>query len=180
MGNEGSRPSPLRRSNSRHKSSNHTNTQAITSGHQYVAEDEVDSRINNDIILQTPKPLKRMDKIRRSLSFRKKKKSSEDIRKKLQSNTSHDIQTNNGDASSSNMPTSMSVPGNITKDFSSAAMASTSSGAAVKPSNWIEDEKKVRAGSCSFQVKYLGSVEVSDSRGMHLCESAIEKLLAVS
>jgi len=74
----------------------------------------------------------------------------------------------------------MSVPGNITKDFSSAAMASTSSGAAVKPSNWIEDEKKVRAGSCSFQVKYLGSVEVSDSRGMHLCESAIEKLLAVS
>ncbi len=179
MGNEGSRPSPLRRS----KSSKNSNNQAITSGHQYIAEDEVDTRNNNDIILQQEKPLKRMDKIRRSLSFRKKKK---DVnRKMLQSNTSHDIQTNNSDLPSNNIPMSMSVPGNMTKsDMVSSGSGAVSSdkpaGTILKPSNWIEDEKKVRAGSCSFQVKYLGSVEVSDSRGMHLCESAIEKLLAVS
>ena len=173
MGNEGSRPSPLRRSSSRRQSKSANNQH---SGHQYIAEDEVDK--NNDVILQTPKPMKRMDKIRRSLSFRKKKKSDES-RKKLQSQTTNDLQITSAQA---NMTTSNSAPNGIVskaKDQSPNA-AEVKPGQVVKPPNWIEDEKKVRAGNCSFQVKYLGTLEVSDSRGMHLCETAIEKLLAVS
>lgn len=77
-------------------------------------------------------------------------------------------------AQAGNITTSNSAPNGITTKSNS----DSKSGQVVKPPNWIEDEKKVRAGNCSFQVKYLGSLEVSDSRGMHLCESAIERLLA--
>jgi numb-like protein len=61
---------------------------------------------------------------------------------------------------------------------SSTTPAATSTSPA-RPALWIEDEKRVRAGNCSFQVKYLGFQEVSDSRGMQICETAIEKLLAL-
>ncbi|PAA72814.1 hypothetical protein BOX15_Mlig030824g1 [Macrostomum lignano] len=46
-----------------------------------------------------------------------------------------------------------------------------------KPQQWQEDEKKVREGSCSFQVKYLGCMEVFESRGMQVCEEAIKNLI---
>lgn len=45
-----------------------------------------------------------------------------------------------------------------------------------KPHQWQEDEKKVREGSCSFQVRYLGCVEVFESRGMQVCEEAVKTL----
>lgn len=45
-----------------------------------------------------------------------------------------------------------------------------------KPHQWQEDEKKVRDGSCSFQVRYLGCVEVYESRGMQVCEEAVKAL----
>lgn len=185
MGNEGSRPSALtRRSSSRQKSNAGGQHQL-----QYTVEDEVDSRVN-EIVLQTPKPLKRMDKIRRSLSFRKKKKSTnENVRKKLQSQTENEI--SNQEVETSQIPSSLSVPtnlvrNNINKEVMQHVPVSSTGGetvvasnkTVVKPANWIDDEKKVRAGNCSFQVKYLGALEVADSRGMHLCESAIEKMLA--
>lgn len=47
-----------------------------------------------------------------------------------------------------------------------------------KPHQWQEDEKKVREGSCSFQVRYLGCVEVFESRGMQVCEEAVKTLKA--
>lgn len=34
--------------------------------------------------------------------------------------------------------------------------------------------------SCSLPPKYLGHVEVEESRGMHVCEDAVKKLKAVS
>jgi len=43
---------------------------------------------------------------------------------------------------------------------------------------WNEDTDKVRNGTCSFQVRYLGYIEVFDSRGMHICEEAIKALKA--
>uniref|UniRef100_A0A1I8JLU9 PID domain-containing protein n=1 Tax=Macrostomum lignano TaxID=282301 RepID=A0A1I8JLU9_9PLAT len=48
-----------------------------------------------------------------------------------------------------------------------------------KPQQWQEDEKKVREGSCSFQVKVftLGCMEVFESRGMQVCEEAIKNLI---
>ncbi|XP_077995179.1 protein numb-like [Glandiceps talaboti] len=45
-----------------------------------------------------------------------------------------------------------------------------------KPHQWQEDEKSVRAGTCNFPVKYLGSMEVTESRGMPICEAAVRKL----
>uniref|UniRef100_A0A7E4VTY0 PID domain-containing protein n=1 Tax=Panagrellus redivivus TaxID=6233 RepID=A0A7E4VTY0_PANRE len=41
---------------------------------------------------------------------------------------------------------------------------------------WQIDEKAVRNGVCKFNVKYLGSCEVFESRGVHVCETALEHL----
>lgn len=45
-----------------------------------------------------------------------------------------------------------------------------------KPHQWQSDEAAVRAGSCTFPVKYLGCVEVFESRGMQVCEEALKVL----
>ncbi|XP_054716409.1 LOW QUALITY PROTEIN: protein numb-like [Uloborus diversus] len=45
-----------------------------------------------------------------------------------------------------------------------------------KPHQWQADEAAVRAGTCSFPVKYLGCVEVFESRGMQVCEEALRVL----
>lgn len=45
-----------------------------------------------------------------------------------------------------------------------------------KPHQWQADEAAVRSGTCSFQVKYLGCVEVFESRGMQICEEALKVL----
>ncbi|XP_006000555.1 protein numb homolog isoform X2 [Latimeria chalumnae] len=47
-----------------------------------------------------------------------------------------------------------------------------------RPHQWQTDEESVRSGKCSFQVKYLGHVEVDESRGMHICEDAVKRLKA--
>ncbi|RWS31917.1 protein numb-like protein [Leptotrombidium deliense] len=45
-----------------------------------------------------------------------------------------------------------------------------------KPHQWQADEQAVRGGNCVFAVKYLGCVEVFESRGMHICEEALRLL----
>lgn len=45
-----------------------------------------------------------------------------------------------------------------------------------KPHQWQTDEALVRAGTCNFHVKYLGCVEVYESRGMQVCEEALKVL----
>ncbi|KAF6778923.1 hypothetical protein AHF37_01844 [Paragonimus kellicotti] len=45
-----------------------------------------------------------------------------------------------------------------------------------KPQQWLDDETKIKEGCCSFQVKYLGNIEVYESRGMQVCEEAIKAL----
>ncbi|XP_042201364.1 numb-like protein [Callorhinchus milii] len=47
---------------------------------------------------------------------------------------------------------------------------------ASRPHQWQSDEEAVRRGKCSFPVRYLGHVEVDESRGMHICEDAVKKL----
>ncbi|XP_074985773.1 protein numb homolog isoform X7 [Caretta caretta] len=49
---------------------------------------------------------------------------------------------------------------------------------ASRPHQWQTDEEGVRTGKCSFPVKYLGHVEVDESRGMHVCEDAVKRLKA--
>ncbi|KRX95748.1 Protein numb [Trichinella pseudospiralis] len=46
----------------------------------------------------------------------------------------------------------------------------------VQPDAWQADEIAVRSGTCCFNVKYLGSVEVYESRGMQVCEEAMKML----
>lgn len=50
---------------------------------------------------------------------------------------------------------------------------------AAKPHQWQADENAVRQATCVFSVKYLGCVEVFESRGMQVCEEAL-KVLRVS
>lgn len=50
---------------------------------------------------------------------------------------------------------------------------------ASKPHQWQADETAVRSATCVFSVKYLGCVEVFESRGMQVCEEAL-KVLKVS
>ncbi|KAH7637367.1 numb-like protein [Dermatophagoides farinae] len=45
-----------------------------------------------------------------------------------------------------------------------------------KPHQWQSDEQSVRSGNCVFSVKYLGCVEVYESRGMQICEDALRRL----
>ncbi|XP_067102203.1 numb-like protein [Osmerus mordax] len=47
---------------------------------------------------------------------------------------------------------------------------------ASRPHQWQADEEAVRRGKCNFPVRYLGLVEVEESRGMHVCEEAVKKL----
>lgn len=49
---------------------------------------------------------------------------------------------------------------------------------ASRPHQWQTDEEGVRTGKCSFPVKYLGHVEVDESRGIHICEDAVKRLKA--
>ncbi|XP_069765928.1 LOW QUALITY PROTEIN: numb-like protein [Narcine bancroftii] len=51
---------------------------------------------------------------------------------------------------------------------------------ASRPHQWQSDEESVRKGRCSFPVRYLGHMEVEESRGMHVCEEAVKKLKTVS
>ncbi|KAK6296884.1 hypothetical protein J4Q44_G00330260 [Coregonus suidteri] len=51
---------------------------------------------------------------------------------------------------------------------------------ASRPHQWQADEEAVRKGKCNFPVRYLGLVEVEESRGMHVCEEAVKKLKIVS
>ncbi|KAM5297655.1 numb-like protein isoform 1-T1 [Glossophaga mutica] len=50
---------------------------------------------------------------------------------------------------------------------------------ASRPHQWQADEDSVRKGTCNFPVRYLGHVEVEESRGMHVCEDAVKKLKAM-
>ncbi|XP_058446863.1 protein numb isoform X2 [Malaya genurostris] len=47
---------------------------------------------------------------------------------------------------------------------------------AAKPHQWHSDEQAVRSATCTFSVKYLGCVEVFESRGMQVCEEALKVL----
>lgn len=185
MGNEAlraSRSATFRRSR-------RSNKPGAGGGQQYIAEDEVDPSATNPEL--TPKPTRRMDKIRRSLSFRRKKKSSSDHNLQAGGGLSSGTQTVGRSGkldsamkkSSSEIPAvsgaaSTPTPTNTSNVTTTTANGDT--GAQVsRPALWVEDERKVRAGNCSFQVKYLGFQEVSDSRGMHICEQALEKLIAL-
>jgi len=46
----------------------------------------------------------------------------------------------------------------------------------IRTVTWPKDEAAVKTNTCSFEVKYLGAVEVFESRGMQVCEEALKLL----
>jgi len=54
----------------------------------------------------------------------------------------------------------------------------SSSGAAGGGSNqnWENDANNIKSGGCTFEVKYLGSIEVSESRGTQVCSQAAHQM----
>lgn len=46
----------------------------------------------------------------------------------------------------------------------------------VRPQIWENDSYKVRNGGVSFPVKYVGSIEVTESRGTQVCAEAFRKM----
>jgi len=62
------------------------------------------------------------------------------------------------------------------KDHQDKDFVRERTGGSGKSKLWQQDEIAVRAGTCSFDVKYLGCIEVFDSRGMPVCEEALKKL----
>jgi len=119
----------------------------------------------NTELLQRKKR-RQMDRLRRTLSFRSRKKNNNN-------NSSSDASTTNNNNNSNNNNNNHSTSAS-TKPTSTTSGTTT---ADSKPIQWQDDEKAVRVGTCSFNVKYLGSVEVQESRGMHVCEQAIQALL---
>ncbi len=93
------------------------------------------------------KPSRGMERIRKSLSFRRKKKSldlNHTDTKSENVNTNSNQQPDTGTKSNlkENLITNVNPVANPINENSS-----------VKPELWIEDEKKVKTGNCSFQVK---------------------------
>ncbi|UJR30345.1 hypothetical protein I4U23_017881 [Adineta vaga] len=104
-----------------------------------------------------------MDRLRRTLSFRSRKKG----------NTSNDSRNNNNNNNNNSTDHSTKTNNNNNNVPTTTNNTTTEN----KPPQWQDDEKSVRSGACNFSVKYLGSVEVQESRGMHVCEQAIQALL---
>ena len=136
------------------KSSSKNHHQQHNSRHNNTTLNNQLSKDDDDIEL--PKPQRRFDKIRRSLSLRKKK--NKQPAAPIQAATT---------------TTAAATTTNATEKEKYTIDAS-------KPTSWQDDERRVREGTCSFHVKYLGSIEVFDSRGMHICEQAIERQISVS
>lgn len=42
--------------------------------------------------------------------------------------------------------------------------------------NWENDANNIKNGGCTFEVKYLGSIEVSESRGTQVCSQAAHQM----
>ena len=62
------------------------------------------------------------------------------------------------------------------RDSTTGDFVKDRTGGSSKSKLWQQDEIAVRAGTCSFDVKYLGCLEVFESRGMNVCEEALKKL----
>lgn len=122
----------------------------------------VSSPPNTELVKR--KKHRQMDRLRRTLSFRSRKKGN--------SATNNNNNNNNNNNHSSTTTTSTTTGNTSVKNGNN-----TTTTAENKPPQWQDDEKAVRNGACSFSVKYLGSVEVQESRGMHVCEQAIQALL---
>jgi len=111
-----------------------------------------------------PPPQTRMARLRQSLRIKKSKSKKEDETKKEEEVLEDPIQIEPFDKKSKFRKS---------LNFGKKKSKKTTK---KKSSKFESDEESVRAGRCSFAVKYLGSVEVEESRGMEVCETSGKQL----
>lgn len=114
-----------------------------------------------------PRPQTRLQKIRKSFRIKKKKEKEADIEndeKDAQSITSIDA----------DKPPTRKSKLRMSLKLTKRKKAKNDDG--DKPGKWDSDEVDVRSAKCSFPVKYLGSLEVQESRGIELCEESLKSL----
>ena len=148
---------------------------------------------------EEPKPLTRLQKIRKSIrSIKKKKKQSIDENLEDQQENEKISLDNEEDTDFAKDETEedpldkkskfrLSFRSKKNKDKNIADEIDTHSDKDNKEkkkkkkkkgsSKWETDEERVRSNHCEFKVKYLGFIEVDESRGMEVCEAAIKELL---
>ena len=93
---------------------------------------------------------RQMDRLRRTLSFRSRKKGN------ASNNNNNNYQTSN--TATTTTAATIAGPSSIKNGNGAPATATTTTTADNKPSQWQDDEKSVRVGACSFNVKVLTTI----------------------
>eukprot|EP00092_Neocalanus_flemingeri_P015156 GFUD01016373.1.p1 GENE.GFUD01016373.1~~GFUD01016373.1.p1 ORF type:complete len:616 (+),score=177.51 GFUD01016373.1:77-1924(+) len=126
------------------------------------------------------KPPTRLQKIRNSMRINKKKKEKEDvieIDKETTSSEDKDFPKEEIDSIPLEKTSKLRKSLRITKkDKTEKKEKKEKKDKKKGSSKWETDDERVRSNHCEFKVKYLGNMEVQESRGMEVCESAIKTL----
>jgi len=160
----------LRKSFRRNKNKNKESENAFEI-QSVFAEPEVDAAAPEE------KPPTRLQKIRNSMRIKKKKKEKEDV-------IVIDKETTSSEDKEDPKEEIDSIPLEKTSKLRASLRIRKKDKTEKKEkkdkkkgsSKWETDDERVRSNHCEFKVKYLGNIEVQESRGMEVCESAIKTL----
>jgi len=123
------------------------------------------------------KPPTRLQKIRNSMRIKRKKNDDIVIDKETTSSEEKDDQKEEIDSipleKTSKLRTSLRIKKKDKKDKKEKGKKEKKKKGTSK---WETDDERVRSNHCEFKIKYLGNIEVQESRGMEVCESAIKTL----
>jgi len=128
------------------------------------------------------KPPTRLQKIRNSMRIKKKKKEPEEVLEIDKETSSEDKEDLKEEIDSIPLEKTSKLRSSFRikkKDKSEKKEKKDNKEKKEKKkgsSKWETDDERVRSNHCEFKVKYLGNIEVQESRGMEVCESAIKTL----
>jgi len=136
---------------------------------------------NDAVGVSEDKPPSRLQKIRNSMRIKKKKKEAHDIIEVDKDTTSSEGKEELKEEVDS---TPLEKNSRFRTSFRIKKKDKSEKKEKVKEkkdkkkgsSKWETDDERVRSNHCEFKVKYLGNMEVQESRGMEVCESAIKTL----
>jgi len=136
---------------------------------------------NDPVGASEDKPPSRLQKIRNSMRIKKKKKEAQDIIEVDKDTTSSEGKEELKEEVDG---TPLEKNSRFRSSFRIKKKEKSEKKEKVKEkkekkkgsSKWETDDERVRSNHCEFKVKYLGNMEVQESRGMEVCESAIKTL----
>jgi len=163
----------LRKSFRRNKNKNKESENAFEI-QSVFAEPEVDAAAPEE------KPPTRLQKIRNSMRIKKKKKEKEDVIViDKETTSSEDKEDPKEEIDSIPLEKTSKLRASLRirkKDKTEKKEKKEKKDKKKGSSKWETDDERVRSNHCEFKVKYLGNIEVQESRGMEVCESAIKTL----